>query len=117
MLRYLIPLLLLGSAPAQAAVLSCGQASYYGTASDGYAWRTMANGKPMNPNALTTAHPSLPFGTRLKITNQHNGKSVVLLVTDRGPYVQGRILDLSVGAFSKIANPRSGIVKVCASKA
>lgn len=116
MLRYLFPLLLLGSSPAQAAVLSCGQASYYGTASDGYAWRTMANGKPMNPQSLTTAHPFLPFGTRLKVVNQHNGKSVVLTVTDRGPYAHGRILDLSIGAFSKIAHPRNGIATVCASK-
>jgi rare lipoprotein A len=70
----------------------------------------------MNPAAMTTAHPSLPFGTLLKVTNQANGKSVVLRVTDRGPYVHGRVLDLSAGAFGKIANRSSGVAKVCYTK-
>jgi rare lipoprotein A len=119
MKRFLSSLLLLGSTilPSQAAVLQCGHASFYGTASDGYAWRTMANGKPMNPQAMTTAHPWLPFGTRLNVVNQSNGKSVVLQVTDRGPYIHGRIVDLSVGAFSRISSTSAGIARVCISKA
>ena len=116
MLRFLIPLLLLGSAPVQAAALSCGHASFYGTASDGYAWQTMANGRPMNPEAMTTAHRFLPFGARLRVTNLSSKKSVVVTVTDRGPYSHGRILDLSVGAFSKIAPPSNGIARICFSK-
>lgn len=118
MLRFLSSVLLLSAiAPqAQAAAFQCGQASFYGTASDGYAWQTMANGKPMNPNAMTTAHPRLPFGTLLKVTNKSNGRSVTLRVTDRGPYVHGRILDLSVGAFSKIASPSQGVANVCFTK-
>jgi rare lipoprotein A len=117
MKRLLFSLLLLCPLSGQAATLQCGRASYYGTASDGYAWQTMANGKPMNPQAMTTAHPWLPFGTRLKVVNQSNGKSVILQVTDRGPYVHGRIVDLSIGALSRISSPSAGIAKVCISKA
>ena len=94
---------------------SCGMASFYGQG-DGFAWRTMANGRPMNPNALTTAHPSLPMGTRVRVVNQDNGRSVVLTVTDRGPYHGGRILDLSAGAFGKIASTSQGVARVCFSK-
>jgi rare lipoprotein A len=94
---------------------SCGIASYYGHG-DGFAWRTMANGRPMNPQALTTAHPSLPMGTRIRVTNTANGKSVNLVISDRGPYHGGRILDLSYGAFSRIAFASQGVAKVCFSK-
>jgi rare lipoprotein A len=116
MLRFIFPLLLLGSAPVQAAALSCGHASFYGTASDGYAWQTMANGRPMNPAAMTTAHRFLPFGARLRVTNLSSRKSVVVTVTDRGPFVHGRVLDLSHGAFSRIASPSQGVAKVCFAK-
>lgn len=115
MKRLLLSLLLLAPLPGQAA-LECGYASYYGTASDGYAWQTMANGRPMDPQAMTTAHPWLPLGTRLKVVNQSNGRSVILRVTDRGPYAHGRIVDLSVGAFARISNLGSGIARVCISK-
>jgi rare lipoprotein A len=99
-------------APSPSLAASCSGASYYGHG-DGYAWQTMANGQPMNPNAMITAHRSLPFGTRLRVTNQSNGKSVVVRVTDRGPFVAGRSLDLSYGAFSKIAHPGQGVANVC----
>ena len=91
----------------------CAEASFYGNSSDGYAWQTMANGKPMNPTAMITAHRSYPFGTRLRVTNQSNGKSVTVVVSDRGPYVSGRHLDLSVGAFSRIASLSQGVARVC----
>lgn len=94
---------------------SCGYASFYGHG-DGYAWRTMANGQPMNPQAMTTAHPSLPLGTRVKVTNPANGNAVVVAVTDRGPFHGARILDLSHGAFQKIASTSQGIAKVCFSR-
>lgn len=113
--RFLLSASIVLGALAPAAVeakSSCGMASFYGHG-DGFAWRTMANGRPMNPTALTTAHPSLPMGTRVKVTNQSNGKSVVLTVTDRGPYHGGRILDLSHGAFSRIASASQGVAKVC----
>ena len=94
---------------------SCGIASHYGYG-DGFAWRTMANGRPMNPNAMTTAHPSLPMGTKIRVTNPANGKSVNLVISDRGPYHGGRILDLSSGAFSRIASLGQGIARVCFSR-
>lgn len=93
----------------------CTEASYYGHG-DGYAWQTMANGQPMNPNAMIVAHRSYPFGTRLRVTNQSNGKSVVVRVADRGPYVYGRSLDLSYGAFARIASPSQGVANVCYSR-
>lgn len=62
-----------------------------------------ASGEKFNPNALTAAHKSLPFGTRLKVT--HKGRSVIVRVNDRGPYVRGRHLDLSRAAARKIGCP------------
>ena len=93
----------------------CGYASFYGHG-DGYAWQTMANGRPMDPNAMTSAHPSLPMGTRIRVTNSDNGRSVNLVISDRGPYSGGRILDLSAGAFSRIAPLGQGVAKVCFSR-
>jgi rare lipoprotein A len=90
----------------------CSQASYYGD-NDGFAWQTMANGQLMDPQAMITAHRYFPFGTRLRVVNQDNGKEVVVKVTDRGPYVNGRSLDLSYGAFARIANPSRGHARVC----
>jgi len=100
--------------PAHAKV--CGGASFYGTHGDGYAGRTTASGAVMDPNALTTAHRSLPFGTKLLVTNQNNGKSVVVRVTDRGPFIGGRVLDLSPRAFGSIASLSSGVTSVCYSR-
>jgi rare lipoprotein A len=94
---------------------SCGYASHYGYG-DGFAWRTMANGRPMDPNAMTTAHPSLPMGTKIRVVNPANGKSVNLVISDRGPWHGGRILDLSSGAFSRIASLGQGIARVCFSR-
>jgi len=76
----------------------------------------MANGQAMNPAAMITAHKTLPFGTKLRVVNVNNGKSVVVRVTDRGPYIPGRILDLSYGAFKAIASPKRGVVRVCFTK-
>jgi rare lipoprotein A len=90
----------------------CSSASYYGHG-DGYAWQRMANGQPMNPEAMITAHRHFPFGTRLRVVNPDNGKSVDVVVSDRGPFVGGRALDLSYGAFRRIASPSQGLVKVC----
>jgi len=67
----------------------------------------------MDPNSMTTAHRSLPFGTRIQVTNNSNGKSVIVRVTDRGPFVGGRVVDLSYGAFSAIAAPSTGVTNVC----
>jgi rare lipoprotein A len=102
-----------GLAPLQAKAASgCSLASHYGVG-DGYHGQTTANGERYNAYGHSTAHRSLPFGTRLKVTNQTNGKSVIVRVNDRGPFVGGRSLDLSYGAFTKIASPGQGVAKVC----
>lgn len=84
-------------------------ASWYGPDFDG---RTTASGETYDMNGLTAAHRSLPFGTRLRITNTENGKSVVVLVNDRGPYVPGRDLDLSYGAARAIDMVQEGVARV-----
>ncbi len=86
-----------------------GKASYY---ADKYQGRQTANGERFNQNARTAAHKRLAFGTWVKVTNTSNGKSVVVRINDRGPFIKGRIIDLSKSAFSAIANRRLGVVKV-----
>ncbi|MFE9694953.1 septal ring lytic transglycosylase RlpA family protein [Micromonospora sp. NPDC005806] len=71
-----------------------------------------ANGETFNPNALTAAHKTLPFDTKVRVTNPANGKSVVVRINDRGPYVDGRCLDLSRAAFAGIASTDLGEVTV-----
>jgi rare lipoprotein A len=79
---------------------SC-QASQYGTG-DGYGGKRTASGQTMNPHALTAAHKHLPFGTHVTVTNQRNGRSVVVTINDRGPFVRGRCIDLSRAAANAI---------------
>ena len=86
---------------------SCGGASWYALHSK------TASGERMNPTRLTAAHKHLRFGTRLRVTNQRNGKSVVVRINDRGPFVRGRVLDLSKAAASNIGMVASGHAKVC----
>jgi rare lipoprotein A len=57
-----------------------------------------ASGEPMNSGAMTAAHRTLPFGTRVTVVNQHNGRSAVVRINDRGPFVRGRVIDLSAAA-------------------
>jgi rare lipoprotein A len=105
-----------GLAPLQAEAASgCSLASHYGVG-DGYHGRTTANGERYNAYGHSTAHRTLPFGTRLKVTNQANGKSVIVKVNDRGPFVGGRSLDLSYGAFTQIASPGQGVARICYSR-
>ena len=105
------------ASPQVKAASECSLASYYGTSSDGYGYVSgrliTASGERFYPNQLTTAHRSLRFGTKLRVVNQSNGKSVIVRVTDRGPFVDGRNLDLSYGAFKSIASPSSGVIPVC----
>ena len=87
-------------------------ASYYHDKFDG---RKTASGKKFDNSKLTAAHKKLPFGTKLKITNEKNNKSVIVEVTDRGPFINGREIDLTKRAFMDItSNKRSGgiIVKI-----
>jgi peptidoglycan lytic transglycosylase len=71
-----------------------GVASVYSTESGG----GTASGQKLNPNALTAAHRTLPFGTKVKVTNKHNGRSVVVTINDRGPFVRGRVIDVTPAA-------------------
>lgn len=96
-----------------------GEASWYSYEScikEGTSGRKTASGQNFNENALTCASWDHSFGTRLKVTNINNGKSVIVTVTDRGPnkklYRRGRIIDLSRASFAKIAKLSSGIIKV-----
>lgn len=86
-----------------------GMASWYGP---GFHGRRTANGERFNQNALTAAHKTLPFGTRVKVTNLRNGKSVVVRINDRGPFIGGRVIDLSAGAARAIGMKSSGVGKV-----
>ncbi len=86
-----------------------GKASYY---ADKYQGRQTANGERFNQNARTAAHKRLTFGTWVKVTNVKNGKSVVVRINDRGPFVKGRVIDLSKSAFRAIANTRLGVINV-----
>ena len=88
---------------------SDGKASYY---SNGLHGRKMSNGERYDRNAFTCAHRTLPFGTRLRITNPRNGKSVIVRVTDRGPFVRGRVVDLSYAAARELGTIASGVAYV-----
>jgi rare lipoprotein A len=83
-----------------------GVASYYNSG------KQTANGERFNPNGLTAAHRTLPFGTKVRVTNMRNGKSVVVRINDRGPFIHGRVIDLSLGAAKLVEMTTSGVVKV-----
>jgi rare lipoprotein A len=86
-----------------------GTASYYADSLQG---NPTASGEPYDKDALTAAHRSLPFGTRVKVTNLGNGKSVVVRINDRGPHVESRIIDVSGAAASKLGMISSGTAEV-----
>ena len=67
----------------------------YGSRRDGYAGRRSASGERVSAGALTAAHRTLPFGTMVRVTNRRNSKSVVVRINDRGPFVRGRVIDLT----------------------
>jgi rare lipoprotein A len=92
---------------ATAAAGQCGRASWYALHS-----RT-ASGERMNPSAMTAAHRTLPFGTKLRVTNKNNGRSVIVRINDRGPFIKGRVLDLSKGAAGQLGFIGSGHTAVC----
>ena len=86
-----------------------GLVSMYGRKFSG---RNTASGEPFDPTALTMAHRTLPFGTRVRVTHAGNGRSVIVRINDRGPYVKGRIIDLSRAAASAIGMTGQGIARV-----
>lgn len=112
---FLLALSGCGSAPRSSASAppsghtETGQASFYG---DEFHGRKTANGERFDQSKLTAAHKRLPFGSMVRVTNTQNGKSVLVRVNDRGPFVTGRIIDLSSSAFRSIASLSAGVVPV-----
>ncbi|WP_082662001.1 septal ring lytic transglycosylase RlpA family protein [Terracidiphilus gabretensis] len=86
-----------------------GIASWYGDAFDG---QTMANGETFDETKMTACHPTLPFGSVVKVKNLRNGRSVIVRITDRGALAAGRILDLSHAAAEKLAMSNAGLAPV-----
>jgi len=86
-----------------------GVASYYGREHHG---KKTANGEIFDMTKLTAAHRSLPFGTHVKVTNLSNQRSAIVRINDRGPYYQGRIIDLSQAAAERLEMVKSGITNV-----
>ena len=97
------------SAPAGREPIAEGMASFYG---ESFRGRLTANGEKFDPDALTAAHRTLPFGTCLHVENVANGRSVRVRVNDRGPYAKGRILDLSEAAARALDLVRQGVARV-----
>ena len=95
------------AAPADAGAAQ-GKVAYYGRK---FAGRKTASGERFDPNAMTMAHKTLPFGTLVRVTNTNNPKSVVVRVNDRGPTQADRIGDLSAAAARRIGMTRSGVVE------
>lgn len=110
--RFAIATALIATLIPTKANATCGVASFYGH-NDGFHGRRTASGEQFNKWALTAASRILPLGTRIKVTDQRTGKSVIVRINDRGPYTGGRILDLSYGAFAKLRSPSSGLANVC----
>ena len=86
-----------------------GMASYYGNELAG---NRTASGERFNPSQLTAAHRSLPFGSRVRVTNTANGDSVIVRINDRGPFSRGRVIDVSHAAAREIGMHRSGTARV-----
>lgn len=86
-----------------------GDASFYADIFEG---KITASGEVFSQQKLTAAHKTLPFGTVLKVTNRQNSKSINVIVTDRGPFIEGRVIDLSKLAFNSIADLNSGVINV-----
>ena len=89
------------------AYAQCGRASWYALKS-----RT-ASGEMMNPAAMTAAHRTLPFGTKVTVRNQRNGKAVTVRINDRGPFVKGRVIDVSKAAARALGFVSAGHTKIC----
>ena len=94
---------------AEASPVQSGGASWYGP---GFQGKRTASGEPFNTHALTAAHRSLPFGARVQVTNARTGRSVVVRINDRGPFVGGRVIDLSKAAAQAIGISGVGRVKL-----
>jgi rare lipoprotein A len=92
-----------------AGIAATGEASYYAARFQG---RPTASGEPFDNGRLTAAHRTLPFDTKVRVTNLANGRSVVVRVNDRGPFARGRIIDLSQAAARRLDMLRAGVTRV-----
>lgn len=110
----IITFALIGFTPLQAQKQQRGKASFYSRKLFG---RMTASGERLHPDSLTCAHRSYPFGTKLMVYNPANGRSVIVKVTDRGPFVRGRIIDLSWRAAKELGILSQGVAMVVVQKA
>ena len=94
----------------QYVMVQSGEASWYSTRCNG--GTKTASGKRLQNHASTAAHKTLPFGTRVKVTNIKNGKSEIVTIQDRGPYTKGRVIDVTVGVAERLGFKSNGIAKV-----
>jgi rare lipoprotein A len=109
LVTLLAVLLSFGALAANVAEVQEGKASYYADSLDG---NKTASGEPYDKNALTAAHRELPFGTRVKVTYLKNGKSVDVVINDRGPHSKNRIIDISGAAAEQLGLKEAGVGKV-----
>jgi rare lipoprotein A len=105
----LLALILSACGTSKSTFSQSGQGSYY---ADKFAGRPTASGAPYRPGKLTAAHNTLPFGTKIRVTNTRTGRSVKVVVNDRGPHVKGRIVDVSKKAARKIGLTQAGVAPV-----
>ena len=97
------------AAPTEEAILAEGEASYYGRELAG---NRTASGERFNPRAFTAAHRTLPLGSKLRVTNKANGRSVIVRINDRGPFAKSRLIDISYAAAEEISMVRAGKARV-----
>jgi len=109
MRKFFILSLLVASAGTLCAQVQTGKASYY---ADKFEGRPTASGEKYKHSKLTAAHKTLPFGTKVKVTNLSNNQSVEVVINDRGPYVEGRVIDLSKSAAEKLGFVNLGLADV-----
>jgi rare lipoprotein A len=95
-----------GGVVASGTMMQRGVASFYRHG------RRTANGEPFNPRAMTAAHRTLPFGTRVKVVHEESGRAVVVRINDRGPFTGGRVIDLAQGPAEALGLTRAGVGRV-----
>ncbi len=105
----MLMMILLCVAASLSALETIGQASWYGP---GFHGRTTANGERFDMNAMTAAHRTLPFGTMVRVENLETGRSVTVRINDRGPFIEGRIIDVSRAAAAELDMIASGVARV-----
>ncbi len=106
---FILPVIFLLASSCARKVTESGRASFY---ADKFQGRRTASGETFKQQHLTAAHRSLPFGSRVKVTNLDNGRTVKVRINDRGPFVSGRIIDLSKKAARKLGMIPSGTANV-----